>query len=425
MKTPSGLYIDDPAWPLLQAVISYQDITSANGNALGTTIVCAGLATEPSYQGLAVKVLDGDAAGQVKPISIHVAGANTLTVASPFTDNAGAVVQIVASTRFVILSAGGGGAPAPVLSPSIGLWMFGECDAGMAASTTVLTIPNLAGFPDDIFNDEFWIQVIHNFDVPSTAPEREIKQVTNYVGATGVFTTDAFSANVEANDLVCVFHESVMSMEILGFGTLTVNSLTVPADGGRAALYAWENNGYFRGCLLQPTEGNCRFQPRPILNYTSATGVFTLAEPFSQLPGGVDYVIIGSAFPAGIQENIDLIFDLVNAMLVTTETGGSVLTDGNEQDIYINDAPAGNFEPLVVFIDFSNQTAAETVVIRTYYRIAPGGALLLNDELTYVGIQDPVLINIDLKPNRYGLRVSIQRTAGGAFAYPWEVLYRA
>lgn len=104
MRVPAGVHIDNPAAPLLQTAISYYDITTANGNALGTSMVCAGLANEPSYQGLLVKPLDGAAAGQVRPIATHIAGTNTLLVASPFTDNAGAVVQILAGTRFVILS---------------------------------------------------------------------------------------------------------------------------------------------------------------------------------------------------------------------------------------------------------------------------------------------------------------------------------
>lgn len=297
MRTPgSGLRIDSPAFPLLLAHISYWDIASANGSVLGTTIVCANLANEPSYQGLPVKVLDGDAAGQVRAIAVHVAGANTLTVANPFTDNAGAVVQIVAGTRFVILSiAGGGGAPPPLV-PSIGLWMFGECDAGMAASLDTLVLTNLAGFPDDIFNDEFWIQIIHNADAPGTAPERQIRRVTNYVGATGTFTTDAFLNNVEANDLVCVFHESIMGIEILGFGTLTLSSATIPEDNARL-----EVDNYFNGCLLMITEGAVRFQPRRIVDWAVGgggvgTGVFTLDpnNPLTGVPGLSDYIIVSS-----------------------------------------------------------------------------------------------------------------------------------
>jgi len=294
MRVPNGLRIDSPSWPLLQAHISYWGITSLAGNALGTTLVCADLVNEPSYQGLSVKVLDGGAAGQVRQIVTDIAG--TITVVAAFTNAAGAVQQIAAGTRFVILSAiGGAGAPAPVLAPSIGLWMFGECDPGMGASLNTLVLTNLAHFPDDIFNNEFWVQVIHNADVPGAAPEREIRRVTDYVGATGTFTCDDFSANVEANDLVCVFHESIMGIEILGYGTLTLSSATVPEDNLRL-----EVDNYFNGCLFMATEGACRFQPRRIVDWAvggagPGSGIFTLDpnNPLTGLPGVVDYVIIG------------------------------------------------------------------------------------------------------------------------------------
>jgi len=271
MKIPqSGLRTDSPAWPLLQALVSYWGITSGAGNAFGTTLVCADLANFPSYVGLSVKILDGAAEGQVQPIAAYAAG--TITVATPFTDAAGAVQQILGSSRFCIGSFPGGGGGGS-LTPSIGLWMFGECDPAMAASTTVIVCPNLAGFPDDIFNDEFWMQVIHNDDAPGTPPEREWMRITDYVGATGTFTTDAFSVNVEADDLVAIVHESIMSIEVMGYGTLDTSSTTVPADSTRAAAYAWENDDYYKGCSLVPTSGNCRLQPRPIRTYASAAGV--------------------------------------------------------------------------------------------------------------------------------------------------------
>ncbi len=296
----SGLLQNSPAKPLLLAQVSYQGTTDQIGNAFGTTLQdtrCSTAGQEPSYAGQIIKLLSGDAAGQIRPIAVHNIANGILTVVAPFTDFNGVVYPVPAGTQFVILSSGGGGGPPPPAppAPSVGLWMFGHVDPAMAAgSLNTFACPNLAGFEDDLFNTEFWIQIIHNDDAAGTAPEREIRRVLDYVGATGTFTTDPFSAVVEADDLLCLFHESLMGVEILGFGTLTVSSTTVPADGARAAAYAWENNNYFRGNLLLPTEGDCRFQPRLIVEYTSATGVFTIDpnNPLSQAPGLVDYVII-------------------------------------------------------------------------------------------------------------------------------------
>lgn len=236
MKVPqSGLFIDNPAWPLLQGLISYWGVTTANGNPAGTTVVdalCSTAGGQPSYANLPITMLSGPSAGQTKTISAHTLATGTLEAVDPWTNPAGAAQQIVAGTRFAILSAIG---------------------------DTVL-----------------------------------------------------------------------------------------------------------------------------------------------------------------IQD----IFDLVNAMLVTMETGGSITTDGTEQTIYINNAPAGVYEPLKLMVDFTNQTQAETVIIRTYYRINLLGALIKKDEVTFAGEQDPPLINVELEPNRYGIWVTIQRTAGAAWVYDWAVFYR-
>jgi len=68
-------------------------------------------------------------------------------------------------------------------------------------------------------------------------------------------------------------------------------------------------------------------------------------------------------------------------------------------------------------------TATETTVLRTYYRIVGAAAYILQDSVTYAGVLDPDLINIDLEPNRYGIQVTIEKTAGTNRAYPWEVFY--
>lgn len=323
MRLPqSGLRIDNPSWPLIQGQISYWGVTSANGNALGTTFVCADLDNWPTYVPLSAKMLTGPSAGQVRTMLAHAAG-GIITVDAAFTDAAGAAQQIVAGTLFCILSGGSGGGVLPYI--------------------------------------------------------------------------------------------------VIGYGTFDTDSQTVPADSTRAGLYAWENNDYFKGCILMPVEGDCRFQPRPISEFAVAGGIFTLDEPFSQLPGTVRYVIISSDYP--YQRLID-IFNIVNAILETTETGGTITTDGTEQNAYINNAPAGVYEPLNMMLDCTNMQAGDSLRIRVYYRITPGGNLRKKDDLTLNDAQDPALINIGLEPNRYGIEVTIQRTAGGDRDYDWSVIYR-
>ena len=82
---------------------------------------------------------------------------------------------------------------------------------------------------------------------------------------------------------------------IVGSGTLTTSSATVPADTSQAA----KATGYFKGCLLMPLTGVCAYQPKLIVQFTTATGVFTLnaENPFTAAPGLVAYVIVAFQQP--------------------------------------------------------------------------------------------------------------------------------
>lgn len=122
--------------------------------------------------------------------------------------------------------------------------------------------------------------------------------------------------------------------------------------------------------------------------------------------------------------NLDVIRAFIDGMPVLEETGGELTTDGNEQTVYINNAPAGNFVPVCVKIDFSNHTVTETVVVRVYYRIAPAGVLLIQDEVSYAGPVSPPMLNIDLEPNRYGIEVTMEKTVGTNRAYDWTAMYK-
>lgn len=160
-----------------------------------------------------------------------------------------------------------------------------------------------------------------------------------------------------------------------------------------------------------------------ITAFTTATGQVTLNKAYKggQIVAGIRYFIITDRFGLATLGNI---FNIVNAILVLTETGGTFTTTGAEDNMYVNDAPSGIFEPICVKVDLSNQAAGDTTVLRTYYRIVDGGVITLQDQLTLVGIQLPQLINIDLEPNRFGIQTTIELTAGANFALTWEVCYK-
>ena len=80
-----------------------------------------------------------------------------------------------------------------------------------------------------------------------------------------------------------------------------------------------------------------------------------------------------------LQADVDAIAVLVEAEAILEETGGTITTDGTEQNVYINNAPAGVYKPLWFNINLTPMTVAETVVIRTYHRNVAGGAWVQDD----------------------------------------------
>lgn len=135
-----------------------------------------------------------------------------------------------------------------------------------------------------------------------------------------------------------------------------------------------------------------------------------------------DIVLLQADIDA-LEIDVDAIRAITDAEAVLEETGGTITADGTEQDVYINLDTEGVFRPICVKVDFSNHEATETIVLRTYYQINPTGGLVLQDAVTYVGVPTALLINIDLEPNRYGIWVSLEKTAGTNRNYDWEAFY--
>ena len=145
-----------------------------------------------------------------------------------------------------------------------------------------------------------------------------------------------------------------------------------------------------------------------------------LLEDISDLQDSVDDL---DADVVLLQADVDAIEAVTSGEAILEETGGEITTDGTAQTVYINNAPAGVYKPICFKIDFANQTITETLVIRERYRIAPGAALTVEDELTYVGAVTDPLVKIDLSPTRYGISIVIEKTAGTNRAYDWTVFY--
>jgi len=560
---------------------------------------------------------------------------------------------------------------------------MGFCPVGMAASSTTIVCTNLIGFPNDTFNSGYQMIVLKNANSAAGPPEMEMRDITDYVGATGTFTVLAFTANVEASDVVLVIHNSVAkNISILGIadagsdatkirdsvrieadnywngqqvmmlsgaargqvrpivdflnangdivvspdfgaaivagdiyviltqwadlvagtdgtinyltsqvvgdktdtadytynatqsslvrlvkgvlgatvvaeGTFTLSSATVPEDNADASLADTYN-----GMLLVPLTGADAFVPRLIVDWTAGTGaagtgVFTIDPntPFTAITGLVDYIVVanqsGYSWPyiqalmsaldspqvdqnsietarlsihnlrpdgaviaaveyAGTVINIDryrpgvdaawtnivaaagmteaagyayynytfpsaapgwqdgdlvqyrisgcvvttpvgglaasyyvpeqtrygciggisailkklnLVFDIVNAIPKLSETGNTVTADGTEQTLYQNETPMGIYEPRKLKLDCVNMTWGDKLTVRWYERIEAGGTSRLKDTLILEDFQESPIKNIELEPNRFGVKITIQQTVGTYRIFKWEAIY--
>ena len=151
-------------------------------------------------------------------------------------------------------------------------------------------------------------------------------------------------------------------------------------------------------------------------------GNLALAAALAVVDGNVDTLLVDVAT---VDTVVDAIRVVTDALPVLEETGGTITSDTNEQNVYINNAPEGVYEPEYVSIDFTEHTVAQSAVIRQYRRFKDGGDWIKIDQSDpIVGLPDPAGIDVELKPNRFGIRVTLQ-VAGAAKTYDWLVFYKA
>jgi len=248
---------------------------------------------------------------------------------------------------------------------------------GMAYIGIVTAVPGanqfsilgLAGKGDTSFVG-WHVYVFWDAGGAGAAPQSETQDVTVYTSAGGVFTTNAFTAPVGIGDNIILIHPSIS----------TSLDLTVPAIDAVTNL------------LERDVIGNKADTADVVVGVTSS-----LARYIKGVLNQVNSIIAGT--------------------VVLTETGGTLTADGTEQNIVIDNAPAVVFKPLCVKVNLNNMIATDTIVIKVYERLSAGGALELSDEpVTYTGADGGLVggqtqITINLSPNRYGFKVTLEQTA--------------
>lgn len=141
-------------------------------------------------------------------------------------------------------------------------------------------------------------------------------------------------------------------------------------------------------------------------------------------PAAIDTLALEDSLQA-VQVDVDAIREVTDSEPILTEFNNEFTTDGTEQTVVTEESPAGILEPRCFKLDMTNHTAGETIVVREYYRISDGGGMLLESVTTQAGVlpSSRMILPVTLTPNRFGFRVTVEKTAGANRDYDYELFY--
>jgi hypothetical protein len=101
---------------------------------------------------------------------------------------------------------------------------------------------------------------------------------------------------------------------------------------------------------------------------------------------------------------------------------GTLTADGTEQTV-VSRTDTVEFQ-LDGYIDLTNLATGDSVVIREYMQIKSGGSYIKYAEGTYSGAQPLPLLHIVTKPAVYGLKITLQQTAGTYRSFDYQFYVR-
>lgn len=107
---------------------------------------------------------------------------------------------------------------------------FGDATTN-AVATTVISA-NLSGFTNDYFNTGWSLVCILDATGPGSAPEGEIRDITDYVSSTGTFTVAAFTAALTDNDRIWVVRTELIDLYFASTVLESSNEVWYCDDGG-------------------------------------------------------------------------------------------------------------------------------------------------------------------------------------------------
>lgn len=188
---------------ILRLLSSFDGITTADGNAGGTTLFCSQLiGTLPTNDFITNKVIYIDTGARASESQVAAAFnplTGQITISPAFSG------QILAGVHFYVLNAASGGGSG---GASQGLSFYGVVTDVPGANQ--FTIASLTGIGDTAFVN-WGAFVFWDAGGAGAAPQQETQTVTAYVSATGTFTTGAFTAPVAVGDKIILLNPGLVS----------------------------------------------------------------------------------------------------------------------------------------------------------------------------------------------------------------------
>jgi len=205
--------------------------------------------------------------------------------------------------------------------------------------------------------------------------------------------------------------------------TSTVNGATGTVNFFDTNL-AEATDDHYNGLIILFTSGVLAAQASIIVDYDGTTKEITVDPAFTEAPSDTDtFVILGislGSLRTG-SKGLEQLYDLVDQLFNLGRVGDTITTDGNEQTIFIIDNPDFPFKPIKLLLDTTNHGAGETISVRQYLRLKEGGDYIEFMTTELAAAQSPIGVNFDLFPNTFGIKLTIEKTAGANVAYDYEV----
>jgi len=134
----------------------------------------------------------------------------------------------------------------------------------------------------------------------------------------------------------------------------------------------------------------------------------------------IDLLGEDASFEAGTGARKSLIDRLAGVEAFDTPIEGTLVADGSEQNLILDEVEGNPQRHLEGYLDLSSLQDGDVVIIRQYMKISPTGNYVKYAEETYSGAQSLPLLHIITKPARYGLKLTLQQTQGTYRSFTYQ-----